>query len=90
MPALLVEGRKRTREDATLQEAWRCPGALLRLAITAFDVLHWDRRLLAGAEARALGRAALGRIPLARTYQTIRDGHGIHPVPGLLGRCWPR
>jgi hypothetical protein len=85
MPALLVEGRKRTREDATLQEAWRCPGALLRLAITAFDVLHWDRRLLAGAGRRRWAALLLGRIPLALTHQTIRDGHGIPPSSRAAG-----
>ena len=86
MPALLVGGRKRTREDATLQEAWRCPGALLRLAITAFDVLHWDRRLLAGAEARALGRAA-SRSDLARAHPSDHPRRPRHPTqfPGLLG-----
>jgi len=87
---LLVEGRERTREGATLLGGLEVSWGAVASGDHCLRRLHWDRRLLAGAEARALGRAALGRIPLARTYQTIRDGHGIHPVPGLLGRCWPR
>ena len=64
MPALLVEGRKRTREDATLQEAWRCPGALLRLAITAFDVSTGT-----AAGAVALGQARAGEAAISTWVQ---------------------
>ena len=70
--------------------AWRCPGALLRLAITAFDVSTGTAACLPVPRRGRWAALLLGRIPLALTHQTIRDGHGIHPVPGLLGRCWPR
>jgi len=90
MPALLVEGRERTREDATLLGGLEVSWGAVASGDHCLRRLHWDRRLLAGAGRGRWAALLLGRIPLARTYQTIRDGHGIHPVPGLLGRCWPR
>jgi len=57
----------------------------LRLAITAFAVSTGTAACLPVPRRGRWAALLLGRIPLALTHQTIRDGHGIPPVPGAAG-----